>query len=108
MLHAFYNGVENLFKRIAIESGEGLPTGDIWHRRLLDQMAASTGARPAVIADDLHSRLRLYLDFRHVFRHSYTFDLRWDKMQELVLHCDETLTRLRHSLHDSLSPPRDE
>lgn len=108
MLHAFYNGVENLFKRIDVESDEDLPTGGIRHRRLLDQMAASTRIRPAVIAADLHSRLPLHLDFRHAFRHSYTFDLRWANMRELVLHCDETLTRLRHSLDEFLSPARGE
>ncbi|MEI6502250.1 MAG: hypothetical protein WCP21_14635 [Armatimonadota bacterium] len=98
MLHSFDNGVENLLKRIAVETGEGLPVGDVWHRRLLDQMAGATDDRPAVLSEDLRSRLRLYLDFRHVFRHSYTFDLRWDKMRKPVLHCDETLTALRASL----------
>ena len=102
MLHSFYNGVENLLKRIAVETGEGLPAGDLWHRRLLDQMAEATSVRPAVLTEDLRSTLRLYLDFRHVFRHSYTFDLRWDKMREPVLQCDQTLTALRESLEGFL------
>ena len=106
MLHSFYNGVENLLKRVAVETGEGLPAGDVWHRRLLDQMSEPTGDRPAVLTEDLRSRLRPYLDFRHVFRHSYTFDLRWNKMRELVLHCDETLTALRDSLGGFLSDAR--
>ncbi len=98
MLHSFYNGVENLLKRVAVETGEGLPTGDVWHRRLLDQMARATDARPAVLTEDLRSTLRLYLDFRHVFRHSYTFDLRWDKMREAVLDCGAALAGLREAL----------
>lgn len=98
MLHSYYNGVENLLKRIAFETGEGLPAGDVWHRRLLDQMAEPNDARPAVLTEALRTRLRWYLDFRHVFRHSYTFDLRWSKMRDLVAHCEETLTALRGSL----------
>jgi len=98
MLHAFYNGIENLLKRIAVESGEALPSGDTWHRRLLEQMSAPTDRRPAVLDETLRSGLRLYLDFRHVFRHSYTFDLRWEKMRELVLGCDATLAALRTSV----------
>ncbi len=98
MLHSFYTGVENLLKRIAVETGEGLPAGEVWHRRLLDQMAQATDTRPAVLTEDLRVRLRLYLDFRHVFRNAYTFDLRWDKMRDLVLHCEETYTALWRSL----------
>ena len=31
------------------------------------------------------------MEFRHVFRHAYTFDFRWDRMKTLVLRCGETL-----------------
>lgn len=106
MLHSFYNGVENLLKRIAVETGEGLPGGDVWHLRLLEQMSVPTGDRPAVLSEDLRSRLRLYPDFRHLFRHSYTFDLRWDKMRELVLHCEETLAQLRDTISVFLQEAR--
>ena len=102
MLHSFYNGVENLLKRIAVENAEDLPQGDTWHRQLLDQMGSETEARPQVIDSELQSRLHLYLAFRHVFRHSYTFDLQWEKMRELVLHCDETLGLLRNSVQGLL------
>ncbi|MBU0609049.1 MAG: hypothetical protein KKI08_14280 [Armatimonadetes bacterium] len=35
---------------------------------------------------------------RHVFRHSYTFDLRWEKMRGLALHCVGTLAAVQDSL----------
>ncbi len=38
MLHAFYTGIENVFKRIQVELGEELPQGEGWHRRLLKAM----------------------------------------------------------------------
>jgi len=103
MLHSFYNGVENLLKRVAVENDEELPQGDTWHRQLLEQMASITKARSRVIDSELRDRLHLYLAFRHVFRHSYTFDPRWDKMQELALHCDETLASLQQSLERFLA-----
>lgn len=98
MLHSFYNGVENLLKRIVVESGDALPEGDLWHRKLLNQASAPTEHRPAVLSEELKTRLRPYLDFRHVFRHAYTFDLRWEKMCELVLDCDATLAALHEEL----------
>lgn len=38
VLHDFYNAAENIFKRIALELGEGLPQGGEWHAVLLRSM----------------------------------------------------------------------
>ena len=94
LLHSFYTGVENLFRRIALEVDKGLPGGEAWHHHLLMQMAAPGENRLPVISNELHDRLKPYLQFRHVFRASYSFQLRWDKMQPLVLHYEETFTWL--------------
>jgi hypothetical protein len=38
------------------------------------------------------------MEFRHFFRHTYVFILRWDRMKPLVLGCEETLKLLEHEL----------
>lgn len=68
MLHAFYTGIENIFKRVKIELNEDMIKNEFWHRELLDSMAQSGTGRPAVISPSLRETLRGYLDFRHVFR----------------------------------------
>ena len=103
MLHSFYNGVENLFKRVATKIDGGLPTTKAWHRRLLNSMANPTGARPALISASLRDAFRGDLDFRHFFRHAYTFDLRWSKMGKLVRECESTLANWGRML---CFPPR--
>lgn len=35
-LHSFYSGIENSLKRIAIEIDGSVPSGDAWHRQLLN------------------------------------------------------------------------
>jgi len=75
MLHSFYTGIENIFKRVAVEMDDGPPAGEIWHRRLLDSMAQQGTVRPALLGTALRDLLRGYLDFRHVFRHAYTHEL---------------------------------
>jgi len=102
MLHSFYTGIENILKRIMLESGEALPSGEAWHRELLDAMTKPGSARAAVISILLRDRLRDYLRFRHVFRQAYSFNLRWDKMTTLVLGCAETLRLLEAELGDWL------
>lgn len=95
LLHSFYTGLENLFRRVAVEIDGGILQGDQWHRRLLQQMTEPRERRPAVISLELYDRLHPYLQFRHVFRNSYSFQLRWDKMAPLVLQYEETFAAFR-------------
>jgi hypothetical protein len=76
MLHSFYTGIENIFKRIAEGLDGQLARREFWHRELLDTMKKPGNIRPAVISESLVERLDSYLDFRHFFRHAYIFDLR--------------------------------
>lgn len=102
MLHSFYSAIENIFKRIVSEL-DGRPSGgEFWYRELLDTMAKPGKARPTVLSSDLADRLDDYLQFRHVFRHAYVFDLRWDRMRSLVLGCEETLHLLEDQLDEFL------
>jgi hypothetical protein len=103
LLHSFYTGIENLFRRIAIEIDGGIDKGEGWHRRLLVQMGISRDSRPSVVSGELLERLHSYLQFRHVFRSSYSFQLHWEKMQPLVLHCEETFDSLRAEIASFIS-----
>lgn len=98
MLHSFYNGVENIFKRIALEIDHAPPSGLSWHSELLEAMARPAAQRPAVFTAALQDRLWDYLEFRHVFRSAYSFILKWDKMAPLVHACAETLQSLEAEL----------
>jgi hypothetical protein len=103
MLHSFYNGFENIFKRVGAELDGGLPNGEFWHRQLLDSMTAPGRARSAVISERLIERLDDYLEFRHFFRHAYIFNLNWDRMKTLVLGCEEMLELVEGELDQFLN-----
>ncbi len=98
MLHSFYGGVENIFKRISLGVDGALPSGDAWHSALLKSMADPSARRGAVISPWLAGRLREYLEFRHVFRSVYAFLLTWHRMAPLVRDCEGTFQRLRDEL----------
>lgn len=97
-LHSFYNGIENIFKRIAIHFCDDLSQGEFWHSKLLDGMVLKTSKRPSVISKSLRDQLDIYLQFRHVFRHSYSFNLQWGKMKQLVFECNELFNMLQKEL----------
>lgn len=87
LLHSFYNGIENVLKRIAVEIDGVVPSGDSWHRDLLDQVTRAEEKRPAAISQGLRSRLNEYLAFRHLFRGSLLINLLWERMRPLVMEC---------------------
>ena len=103
LLHSFYTGVENIFKRASVELDGRRMTGDAWHRDLLRAMTEPAGARPALLPAALHETLQDYLRFRHVFRNAYSFDLQWDKMSTLVLNVETTLLQLERALDQFLT-----
>ena len=98
MLHGFYSGVENIFKRVAIELNEGLPGAQGWHKDLLESMTRPGPQRPAVMASPTAEMLRGYLEFRHFFRSAYPFQLRWERMAGLARGCEDVLRRLEGEL----------
>ncbi len=81
MLHSFYTGLENIFKRIALEIDGHIPSGIASHSDLLIVMTQTTANRPLVISEALRTRLSAYLSFRHVFRHTYSFQLSGTKCE---------------------------
>jgi hypothetical protein len=84
LLHNFYNGCENIFRSIArfFENDLG---PESWHRDLLKRMKVRVeGYRPPVIDPELYYLLDDCRAFRHKFRHSYGFELDWEKESLLV------------------------
>jgi len=98
MLHSFYTGIENIFKRIQVTVDELTDDAEFGHASLLDIMAQPSEKRPAVISQELRTVLRNYLQFRHMFRHAYSFELKWSRMSHLVLGMLDTLQRLTREL----------
>lgn len=94
-LHSFYNGVEKVFKLIAEYVDEFEPPDKAWHKELLKQMALEIqGVRPAVLTAELAAVLEEYLEFRHFFRHSYSFHLEWDELKPKAENLKPTFEKL--------------
>ncbi len=98
VLHSFYNGLENIFCRIAKRIDKNISNSSYWHQELLNQMGNKTGDRPEVISNDLIEKLSFYLGFRHFFRHAYAFQLKWTEMKKLVIEIDEVYQQFKMEL----------
>lgn len=84
ILHSFYNGIENIFKTIGKNIDGKLPAGQHRHSELIKQMTQDTYNRTPVISEGLKVKLVEYLAFRHFYRNSYSFFLKWNELRKLV------------------------
>lgn len=98
LLHSFYNGIENIFKRIANRIDGKIPTSEYWHQELLNQMGVETEKRNKVISSELLEKLNLYLGFRHFFRHAYAFQFKWDKMKDLIFEINDVYDQFKEEV----------
>lgn len=100
ILHDFYTACERIFERVAVYLGHGQPTGDNSHITLLRLMELNIeGSRPAVFDHEFAARLHEYLRFRHLFRHTYGYELDWEKLQPLVERLEMSRTELDQQLN---------
>lgn len=77
-----YRGMENIFRRIALDVDLHMPDGSRWHKELLTQMAEpQVEQRPAVISQETFEILEELLAFRHVFNNIYGEELVYEQTE---------------------------
>ena len=84
VLHSFYSGIENILILIFKHYDEQLPNSNKWHMELLDKAFVSEKNRKQIFSNESQKRLEEYLKFRHFVRHSYGFQLEWERMEDLI------------------------
>ena len=93
-----YNGVENIFSRVAREVDMHLPTGDSWHKDLLTQMTEQRPERPPVISEKTFPRLDDLLKFRHAFNNIYAEELVYEEIEPHAKSIDELFASVSEDL----------
>jgi hypothetical protein len=84
-LHGFYSGLERLFELVVRHVDHSVPTGETWHRSLLQQVAQDIAdVRPAVISPNSAQALDEFRRFRHLVRNVYTMNLVPERMAGLL------------------------
>lgn len=98
-LHSFYNGLERIFEIIARQLDPSFPSGERWHRDLLEQMTKEIPeVRPAVLSTETQALLDDFLAFRHLIRSIYAFNLDADRLNRLLHRLPEALSHIKQDL----------
>ena len=99
-LHSFYNGLERIFAVIARQLDTAFPSGEQWHRDLLEQMSRETPKeRPAVLSPDTIALLDDFLAFRHLIRSLYAFELDAERLRYLLDRLPQALSHAKRELN---------
>jgi hypothetical protein len=86
-LSGIYSVIEEIFVKVAKEFENKVEDPLRWHVELLSRMALEIEeVRPAIISKQSRDYLDELRRFRHVFRFSYAFELKWEKILLAVKH----------------------
>jgi hypothetical protein len=78
----FYNGIENILKRIWKFNGDSLPYGSDWHIELFKKFCnPKMGRYPVIFDDTIVEDMAMYRKFRHYFFHGYGFKIEWERLK---------------------------
>lgn len=93
-----YRGMENIFRRIALDVDLRIPDGSRWHKELLTQMAESQAERRPVISQETFETLEELLAFRHVFNNIYGEELVYEQTERNAKQISQLFDRLSKEL----------
>ncbi|MEA3476388.1 MAG: hypothetical protein U9R23_08130 [Candidatus Cloacimonadota bacterium] len=95
-LSQFYNGIENILKRISKYYNIELPKGENWHIELFKRFKKpSFKELPLLFDEPLATSLASYRKFRHAFFHGYGFQLDWIRIKEGIENVDIIYKRIK-------------
>ena len=69
-----------IFKSIS----EDIPNDSQWHKKLFDKAFETTKERPALFNNENKQQLLDYMRFRHLFRHTYEYELEPKQLKYLI------------------------
>jgi len=90
-LHNIYNALENIFEHTSRTYENHITESSRWHKELLDKMFLQIPQiRPAILPPETRKVMNELRGFRHVFRHSYDFDIDPARLRPLIADWNKT------------------
>ncbi len=93
-----YRGIENIFRRIALDVALRIPDGSRWHTELLTQMSEPQAERQPVISQETFEILAKLLQFRQVFNNIYGEELVYKQTDRNAKQVGELFNRFSKEL----------
>ena len=98
----FYNGIENILKRISKVYYVTMPKGGSWHKELLTLSFNPPEGKAPIFNQNIVERLHPYRNFRHRFVSGYGFQLKGEKMLDLIDNIEPLWSNIQKAISDFL------
>jgi hypothetical protein len=103
LLHSFYLGIENVLVLIFKGYNEKVIEGAKWHIEILDKAFISNKNRKQIFREELKESLDGYLKFRHLIRHTYSYQLEWSRMENLIKGIESAWKEVKENLNEFIN-----
>jgi len=97
-LQSFYNGIESIIILIFKTIEENIPNDAQWHKQLFEKAFEASEKRTIIFRNENREELAEYLSFRHYFRHSYGYELDWNRLKPLINGVEKTWKALEEDI----------
>ncbi len=98
----FYNGIENILKRITKNYYQVMPKGESWHKELLALSSNPPAGKIPIFNQNIVEMLYPYRNFRHRFISGYGFQLKGEKMLDLIDDIESLWSNIKIAISDFL------
>jgi hypothetical protein len=103
MLSSFYNGVENILKRLCKYHDIPLPKTETWHLDLFKRFCEPPmKPLPRIFTKEQEEKWGKYRKFRHVVHHGYAFKLLWEYMMQGVIESEDLYSAFKAIIEEHL------
>lgn len=98
-LSSFYNGIENILKRILKFYAIEIMQGESWHIQIFKKFCTPSHAPlPEFFSGKMIDTFSTYRKFRHVFFHGYGFQLDWERMIDGIKNVHSAFEQFREKV----------
>ncbi len=95
----FYNGIENILKRICKFNNIPLPYGEDSHIKLFNLYVTSANTTlPIIFIPEIANEFKQIRKFRHFIIHGYSFKLEWSYVKDSVAKIDSIYQIVKHNI----------
>jgi hypothetical protein len=99
-LQSFYNGIESIILLIFKTIGESIPNDLHWHKKLFEKTFEANEKRTTLFRNECKEKVVEYLSFRHFFRHSYGYEIDWNRLKPLISDVEELWKVLEEDINN--------
>lgn len=106
LLSQFYNGVENILKRILNFFSIKIPKSDDYHIEIINNFKIGHNNLPIIFTDENIEGFTILRRFRHYVFYGYSFTLDWDRLKLAIILLPKIYNSFKNNLFIFLEEQR--